>query len=94
MSFPLSDRIAKLQPSDIHLMTHECEWLDGINLGQGLGDLPTPPLVANAAIKAIQEGRNTRAIAYKRLFQISSGLPDMGVELCKIKLASDEEDYC
>jgi len=27
------------------------------------------------------------------LFQISSGLPDIGIELCKIKLASDEEDY-
>jgi len=27
------------------------------------------------------------------LFQISSGLPDMGIELCKIKLASDKADY-
>lgn len=40
-------------------MTRECERLGGINLGQGLGDLPTPPLVVDAAIKAIQEGRNT-----------------------------------
>ena len=59
MTFPISRRIADLQPSDIRLMTRECERLGGINLGQGLGDLPTPPLVSDAAIKAIQEGRNT-----------------------------------
>ncbi len=40
-------------------MTRECERLGGINLGQGLGDLPTPPIVGDAAIKAIMEGHNT-----------------------------------
>jgi hypothetical protein len=40
-------------------MTRECERPGGINLGQGLGDLPTPPLVRGGAIKAIPEGRNT-----------------------------------
>ena len=59
MNLPLSRRIVDLQPSDIRLMTRECERLGGINLGQGLGDLPTPPLVADAAIKAIREGLNT-----------------------------------
>lgn len=40
-------------------MTRACERLGGINLGQGLGDLPAPPEVRDGAIKAIQEGRNT-----------------------------------
>ena len=40
-------------------MTRECERLGGINLGQGLGDLPTPPLVRDGAIKAILDGHNT-----------------------------------
>ncbi len=59
MEFPASRRIAGLRPSDIRLMTRECERLGGINLGQGLGDLPTSPLVEEGAIKAIQEGCNT-----------------------------------
>lgn len=59
MNFPIANRIADLRPSDIRLMTKECERLGGINLGQGLGDLPTPPLVRDGAIKAILEGRNT-----------------------------------
>lgn len=59
MNFPIAHRIAGLRPSDIRLMTRECERLGGINLGQGLGDLPTPPMVREGAIKAIQEGRNT-----------------------------------
>lgn len=59
MNFPIANRIANLQPSDIRLMTRECERLGGINLGQGLGDLPTPPIVRDGAIKAIQNGLNT-----------------------------------
>lgn len=59
MNFPIANRIADLRPSDIRLMTKECERLGGINLGQGLGDLPTPPLVRDGAINAILEGRNT-----------------------------------
>jgi aminotransferase len=58
MNFPVAHRIADLQPSDIRLMTRECERIRGINLGQGLGDLPTPPIVRDGAIKAIQDGWN------------------------------------
>ncbi|OAI01732.1 aminotransferase [Methylomonas methanica] len=59
MTFPAANRIANLQPSDIRLMTRECERVGGINLGQGLGDLPAPALVREGAIKAIQDGLNT-----------------------------------
>ena len=59
MTFPIAHRIADLQPSDIRLMTRECERLGGINLGQGLGDLPTPAIVRDAAIQAMQAGRKT-----------------------------------
>ncbi|OAH99717.1 pyridoxal phosphate-dependent aminotransferase [Methylomonas methanica] len=59
MTFPAANRIANLQPSDIRLMTRECERVGGINLGQGLGDLPAPALVRYGAIKAIQDGLNT-----------------------------------
>jgi aminotransferase len=59
MTFPVSRRIENLRPSDIRLMTKECERVGGINLGQGLGDLPAPALVREAAIRAIQDGQNT-----------------------------------
>ncbi len=59
MSFPISKRIANLQQSDIRQMTRHCERVGGINLGQGLGDLPTPALVREAAINAIVAGHNT-----------------------------------
>jgi len=59
MNFPISRSIAGLQPSDIRHMTRECERIGGINLGQGLGDLPAPALVTDAAIIAIKQGRNT-----------------------------------
>lgn len=83
MNFPIANRIANLQLSDIRLMTRECERLGGINLGQGLGDLPTPPMVREGAINAIQNGLNTytpsegvaplrQAIA-KKLWEIDEG---------------------
>jgi aminotransferase len=39
-------------------MTRECEELGGINLGQGICDLPTPPLVRDGAIAAIRANRS------------------------------------
>ena len=40
-------------------MTRECERVGGINLGQGICDLPTHPLVRDGAIAAIRENRST-----------------------------------
>jgi len=40
-------------------MTRECEKVGGINLGQGICDLPTHPLVQGGAIAAIRENKST-----------------------------------
>ena len=40
-------------------MTRECERVSAINLGQGICDLPTHPLVRDGAISAIRENRST-----------------------------------
>ena len=40
-------------------MTRECERVSGLNLGQGICDLPTPPLVRDGAIAAMRENRST-----------------------------------
>jgi aminotransferase len=50
-------RMQGLAISDIRAMTRACEAVGGINLGQGVCDLPTPPEVALGAKRAIDEGR-------------------------------------
>lgn len=47
-------RLEGLVQSDIRRMTRECDRVGGINLGQGVCDLPTPPLVRDGAIAAIE----------------------------------------
>lgn len=52
-------RVESLAQSEIRRMTRECERVGGINLGQGICDLPTHPLVRDGAIAAIRENRST-----------------------------------
>lgn len=54
-----SRRLQGLVQSDIRRMTRECERVGGINLGQGICDLPTPPPVRDGAIAAILERKST-----------------------------------
>jgi aminotransferase len=56
----LSRRLEGLFQSDIRRMSRECNRLGGINLGQGLCDMPTPPTVAAGAKAAI----DARASSY------------------------------
>lgn len=49
--------------SDIRRMTRECERVGGINLGQGICDLPTPAPVAEGAIAAIRARQSTYSFA-------------------------------
>ena len=50
-----SARIANLVQSDIRRMTRECVRVNGINLGQGICDMPTPPEVLEATAAAVRE---------------------------------------
>src|SRR5690554_919979 len=85
MNFPLSRRVSDLQASDIRLMTRECERVVGINLGQGLGDLPVPAPVRNGAFKAIAANRNSysqsEGIADLRRAIAAKLLRDNGLEV-------------
>src|SRR5688500_5447813 len=54
-----SRRVQNLVQSYIRRMSRECDAVGGINLGQGICDLPTPPIVAAAAKKAIDERKST-----------------------------------
>src|SRR5689334_6015484 len=53
----LAARLASLVISDIRSMSRACDAVGGINLGQGICDLPTPPPVANGACEAIRENK-------------------------------------
>ncbi|MCA8913991.1 MAG: pyridoxal phosphate-dependent aminotransferase [Planctomycetes bacterium] len=53
----IADRMQHLVQSDIRRLTIECDKVGGINLGQGICDLPTHPLVKQGAIEAIEGGK-------------------------------------
>ena len=53
----IGQRLASLVISDIRSMSRACDAVGGINLGQGICDLPTPPPVAAGAKQAIDESR-------------------------------------
>ena len=55
----ISDRLRGLVQSDIRRMSRECERVGGINLGQGICDLPTIPELQEGAIEAIRSGKAT-----------------------------------
>ena len=53
----LGKRLASLVISDIRSMSRACDAVGGINLGQGICDLPTPGPVADAARQAIADNK-------------------------------------
>jgi len=63
MPRPRSHRLADLAQSEIRAMTRACNAAGGINLGQGICDLPTPALVRDAAVRAIEDDRSTYSYA-------------------------------
>ncbi len=69
-----SQRIGNMVQSDIRAMTLECSKVQGINLGQGICDMPTPELVKSGAIEAINE-------------RISTYSPATGLEPLRKKLS-------
>lgn len=88
----IADRMQHLVQSDIRRLTIECDKVGGINLGQGICDLPTHPLVKQGAIEAIEQGKATytharglielrRKIAQK-LQQFNGLTYDAETELC------------
>jgi len=55
----ISDRLRGLVQSDIRRMSRECERVGGINLGQGICDLPTIPELVEGACDAIRANTMT-----------------------------------
>ena len=55
----LASRMRALAQSDIRRMTLECDRIGGVNLGQGVCDLPTLPLLMEGAAEAIASHKST-----------------------------------
>jgi aminotransferase len=55
----ISNRLKGLVQSDIRRMSRECERVSGINLGQGICDLPTIPELVKGATEAISSSKAT-----------------------------------
>lgn len=58
----ISARARGLVQSDIRAMTRAVEAVGGVNLGQGVCDLPTHPAVKRGAIEAIEANRATYSV--------------------------------
>ncbi|MCB1803838.1 MAG: pyridoxal phosphate-dependent aminotransferase [Candidatus Competibacteraceae bacterium] len=54
----LAHTLKGVKQSAIRLMTRECQRVGGINLAQGLCDLPVPPFVLAGAEQAMRQGHN------------------------------------
>jgi aminotransferase len=55
----ISERVRNVVQSDIRRMSRECERVGGINLGQGICDLPTIPELVEGACDAIASSKAT-----------------------------------
>ena len=55
----ISDRLRGLVQSEIRRMSRDCEKIGGINLGQGICDLPTIPELVEGATEAIKSNKAT-----------------------------------
>lgn len=53
-----SDKLCSLMQSEIRNMSIECDKVGGINLSQGVCDLPLSDILANGVSKAISRGHN------------------------------------
>lgn len=53
-----SQRIEGFVQSEIRAMTRLCDEVNGVNLGQGICDLPAPSIVKEAAMAAIQDDQS------------------------------------
>lgn len=55
---------SQLTQSSIRAISKHCQNVNGINLGQGVCDMPTPEPIKQAAYQAIAENKNTYVSAY------------------------------
>lgn len=87
---PLADRTDALRQSDIRAVTFAVNRVNGINLGQGICDLPTPDPIKQGAIEAI-EGDQSIYTAYNGIKRLRGPILEKAQSFNKIPATSDAE---
>lgn len=87
---PLADRTTELVQSDIRAVTLLLKEGDGINLGQGICDMPTPDPIKRGAIDAIENDRSIYSY-YGGILRLRSAILDKAVQYNDIPVSSVDE---
>lgn len=75
MALTFSRLAGSTSQSEIRNMSIECDKINGVNLSQGICDLPLPAAVSNGAIQAIEDGIN-QYTRYDGLEEIRSAIKE------------------
>ncbi len=87
---PLAARTEHLEQSFIRAVSRMVHTVDGINLGQGICDMPTPAPVKQGAQRAIEEDHSVYS-NYAGIRRLRAALVDKSRRYNRIPVASDEE---
>ncbi|NBC16129.1 MAG: aminotransferase class I/II-fold pyridoxal phosphate-dependent enzyme, partial [Bacteroidetes bacterium] len=87
---PLADRTQHLRQSDIRAITQRVNAVDGINLGQGICDLPTPAPLRQRARQAI-DGEPAIYSHFAGITQLRSSIAEKARTYNQIPVRSDDE---
>jgi aminotransferase len=86
----LAERTAELIQSDIRAVSRMVDAVGGINLGQGICDLPTTAVIRGAACGAIERNRSTYS-SYSGIATLRSFIARKLREFNRIPVTSEEE---
>ena len=87
---PLSTRTDNLKQSDIRGVTRMINALGGINLGQGICDLPTPEPIKDGAIRAIEANESIYS-NYAGILPLRSAIRDKAIAYNQLPVESENE---
>lgn len=87
---PLARRTQGLRQSDIRAITHAVNAVGGINLGQGICDLPTPAPIKEAA-KAAIDGDRSIYTSYAGIGRLRAHIAEKARAFNRLPVVSDDE---
>ena len=87
---PLASRTDALRQSDIRAVTFAVNAVDGINLGQGICDLPTPEPIKQGAHDAI-DGDRSIYTAYAGIEKLRKGIAEKARSFNGLPVGSNDE---
>lgn len=86
-----SDRIQHLKQSEIRRMTRECVRLGGINMGQGICELPTPPQILQASAEAILADKHSTYSKFEGMDVFREQIARKSATFNKVEVDPDTE---